>query len=370
MILDLESVECASLGGAFLGGGGGGSMEEGKALGRLALQAGNPRLAPLAELADDAAVLTVSAVGAPAAQEIHVEPADYVRAVEMLRSQGISVDGLMTSENGGLATLNGWYQSAVIGVPVVDAACNGRAHPMGTMGSIGLHRVKDYRSVQAAVGGHRQAGRYLELSVSGSLLSAGAVIRQAAVHAGGLVAVARNPVSTRYAREHAAVGAVSQAMHIGKILRGAPSCRDAVEAVFSYLDGGGVIAEGAVAAVELKTVGGFDVGAVRVSAQGEIYRLAFLNEWMSIEKGEVRIATFPDLIVAMDTQSRIPVTTAQVRGGTDVMLLSVPAQNLKLGAGMRDPELYRALEEMTGKEIVRHVRGLFEPAGHFPDCTE
>ena len=63
-------------------------------------------------------------------------------------------------------------------------------------------------SVQAAAGGDPAQGRHIELVVSASLSSASQMVRQAAVCAGGMVAVARNPVSVAYARENAAPGAV------------------------------------------------------------------------------------------------------------------------------------------------------------------
>lgn len=126
MKIDEDIVRYATLGGALLGGGGGGSMEEGRRLGELALKQGNPFIVSVDHMPGDASIVTVSAVGAPAAGDIHVTPMDYVKAVEVLIHNGVSVDGLITCENGGLATLNGWYQSAVLGIPVIDAPCNGR----------------------------------------------------------------------------------------------------------------------------------------------------------------------------------------------------------------------------------------------------
>ena len=89
-------------------------MAEGKKIGEAAVRSGPPVLVPLSDLSDDAAVLTVSAVGAPAASGARVEPDDYVRCIRILGANGVRVDGLITSENGGLATVNGWYQSACL----------------------------------------------------------------------------------------------------------------------------------------------------------------------------------------------------------------------------------------------------------------
>ncbi len=82
---------------------------------------------------------TVSALGAPAAPEKFVKPMDYVRTVETITDfLGIPVYGLITNEMGGLSSVNGLTHSAVLGIPVMDASCNGRAYPMAAMGAMSL----------------------------------------------------------------------------------------------------------------------------------------------------------------------------------------------------------------------------------------
>ena len=148
-----------------------------------------------------------------------VKPVGYVRAAQLLMEQGaIKADGLITNECGGTAVVNGWLQSAVLGIPVIDAPCNGRAHPTGAMGSMGLHAKKGYVSYQAAAGGNFVQGKYLEIFVQGNIEQAAALIRQAAVQAGGLVAVARNLVNAGYVRQHGAPGAVRQAIRLGQAM--------------------------------------------------------------------------------------------------------------------------------------------------------
>ena len=63
---------------------------------------------------------------------------------------------------GGEATVNGWLQAAVLGLPLVDLPCNGRAHPTGVMGSMNLHKITDYKTVQACVGGNPETGSHVE----------------------------------------------------------------------------------------------------------------------------------------------------------------------------------------------------------------
>jgi DUF917 family protein len=353
--IDGEIVKNAVLGGTLLGGGGGGSLKEGEKLGELSLAVGTPTLISLDELREDAILVTISVVGSPAAKEQYLKPMHYVKAIHLIEEAGVKVDGLITCENGGLATLNGWFQSAVLEIPVVDAPCNGRAHPTGLMGSMGLHKSKGYVSKQAAVGGDRDKDRYLEINVAANIIEASRIIRQTAVSAGGLVGVARNPVTVKYARENAAVGGISQAIKLGKIMREAKEKGPEymIDQATKFLKGR-KIAEGRIEEVKIKTIGGFDIGNVIVRNKKELYELTFWNEYMCLENKGQRIATFPDLIATINLKTGLPLPTAEVREGQNIAILYVPRQELKLGAGMKDPEIFKQIEEATNKQIIKY----------------
>jgi hypothetical protein len=352
--VDEEAVRAAAYGGALLGGGGGGSISEGLQLGQLAIEVGRPRLVDLDELDGEAILVTVSAVGAPAAKDQYLEPIHYVQALQLLIEHlDEPVAGLMTNENGGLATLNGWLQSVATGIPVVDAPCNGRAHPTGAMGSMGLDGVDGYVSRQAAVGGDPSAHRHVRLYAEGSLDSVARLVRQAAVEAGGLIAVARNPVTVAYACEKAAPGALRQAIEIGQTLLGAGSPLEAAQAACDLL-GGEVVCQAPVQRVTIQTKGGFDVG--QIDLQGG-YELTFWNEYMTLEREGQRLATFPDLIATLSADEIRPLTSAEIKEGQEVFLIQVPKEKLCLGAGMRRQELFRIAEEAVGKEMLGYVFG-------------
>lgn len=355
MRLDRTCVRHAALGGAFLGGGGGGPWDEGVTLGELAFTVGDPRLVRLDDLKDDDLIVTVSVVGAPAARDQYVKPADYVAALEALNERlNGRIAGLITSENGGLATLNGWFQSAMTGIPVVDAAGNGRAHPTGVMGSMGLDRLEGYRSIQAAVGGDPNRARRVSLVVDGALAVVDRVVRQAAVEAGGLVAVARNPVPASWVRDNGAPGAITFALELGALIEEhAPNGGRAVARALVQRLGGEVLAEGEVHGYRLETTGGYDVGSLVV---GDL-ELTFWNEYMTAERAGQRLATFPDLIATLDAGSGMPVTSAEIRNGRSVVVITVPKEQIPLGAGVRHPDALLPVEHVLGKEMVPYFEG-------------
>jgi len=352
MQLGRDDLEAAVIGGGVLGGGGGGSMTDGQRLGDAALEAGSPTLVSLDALPPDAWVATVSLVGAQAASTAHVEPEDHLRAWQMLTElAGRPLAGIITCENGAAATVNGWFQSAKLGVPVVDAPADGRAHPTGDMGSLGLERDPAYVSLQSAAGGDRARGRYLELQVRGPLAATNRLVRAAAEAAGGLVAVARHPVTAAYLEQHAAKGAIAQALALGRRLReDRPRGADAVAAGLCEQLGATIVTSGPVAAVERQTRGGYDVGLMRI---GDV-ELAFWNEYVTCERLGVRLATFPDLIVTIDADTTLPLTTADLAAGRPIVVLTAPASALKLGAGLRVRSNLAAIEPAVGKEILRY----------------
>ena len=91
-------------------------------------------------------------------------------------------------------------------VRMVDAAdlCDGRAHPLGTMGALGLAADPLYQTMQAACGGRSEDGTYIEVFSFGAVAATSQASRMAAGITGGLATVVRNPVPASYLRSHAA----------------------------------------------------------------------------------------------------------------------------------------------------------------------
>ena len=219
------------------------------------------------------------------------------------------------------------------------------------MGSMGLGELQGFISRQAAVGGNPETGRHLELCVEAPLPRADALVRQAAVESGGLVAVARNPVDAGYVRRHGAPGAIGMALDLGRLMmRERHAGGETVARKLATAAGGEVVVSGHVAQLELETRGGYDVGRLTI----EDVELTFWNEYMTLERGGARLATFPDLISTLDAVDGTPRTSADLEPGGRVIVLLVPRKNLILGAGMRVPAGFRAVEEVLKRQIMSY----------------
>lgn len=350
----LECLEALVYGGSILGGGGGGLLNEGIKTVRLALELGKPEIIPLEQVPPDESVVMVATVGSPARKDRFVKAMDFVQsAKKLIDACSDRVSGIITNEMGGRASANGLIQSAVLGLPVIDAPANGRAHPLGLMGSLGLHTDLNYSSLQAACGGNPDHGHHLELLVSGELSHCDALIREASIHAGGLVAVARNPVRASWLATHAAVGAMEFAINLGFNYLNSLTKKGnfAAEKVALYL-GGEVLAKSKVTSFDLKTQGGFDVGTMILESG---HKFTFCNEYITAEKDGARLYTFPDLITTLDARSNLPINTAEVYVGMSLVVICSKRETLILGQGMRDPNLFKILEGLIGLPIVQHV---------------
>ena len=351
--LDEASLRSLVLGGAVLGGGGGGSIEAGLEGGRRALARGQPKLAELSEVEGDEPLVTLSRMGStsgdrsPGGMQIQ-----EIRALRLfVRSGENRIGGFLASEVGPLAVTYGWYLSAMTGIPVVDAPCNGRAHPLGTMGSLGLDRFPRHVTTTAAVGGPGRGGRSVELVLRANARQASGIVRSAVEKAGVPVAVVRNPLPVSYVLRHAAVGALGFARMVGQLME---RHRDAgINAVLEHLSstmrGEAIISDGLVRSVELREKGGFTVGRIAIRSEtGTRIVIPVCNEFMAAFSGEEPLALFPDLISIFDYESALPLGSAQVRESGRVAVFFVPRAHLPLASAMRDKTLLRPVERLLG----------------------
>ena len=270
----------------------------------------------------------------------------------LLEKRSVRLSGIIANENGAGSGVNGWLQAAMLGLPVVDAPGNGRAHPTGLMGAMGLHRIKGYTSIQAAAGGNPETGRYIEIVVEGAIQTAANLVRYASVQAGGSVAVSRDPLTAQYVKEHGALGATSQAIRVGEAMIRARSQgpQAMITAIASNLSGE-VLVQGEVADIRLETIGGYDVGSLTVKGD-RLGELSFWNEFMTLEIEGRRLASFPDLMTLLSLQDGIPLSSAEVKRSQGVAVLVVPRTHLILGEGVRLPETLQEAEKAIGKSLL------------------
>lgn len=340
----------ALYGGWLLGGGGGGTLAGGKDVLKAALECGGFDICTIDELDPAVTVVTGSLVGSPSAGRSEITPAHCVRAYELFKKNtDCEIGAFISNEAGAHSITNGWIAAAANKVPIIDAACNGRAHPTGVMGAMSLDTIPDYRTAQSACGGSGKT--YVELFTTGGINQTSKLVRDSSVQCEGFVSVLRNPACAAYVRENAAIGALTRCMEIGAVVRENEGNAEKMTAALSEKFGLQVLAKGKTNSFTLECVGGFDVGSVKI---GQDHTVTFWNEYMTAEEKGKRLGTFPDLVTLLDGETGLPVCSAEVKDGMNVILVSIPKDKLLLGSTMKQKELFEACEVAIGKALIKY----------------
>jgi len=346
-LLDERRLRELVYGGAVLGAGGGGSIEAGLAAGSEALALGSPRLVEIDELAPTTLIATLSIIGSMGGMSgAQPRPQHGLALSQLAKLEKKHIGAVIASEVGPQAVTYGWRESAIAGITIVDAPCNGRAHPLGVMGSLGLNRSPSHIARVVAIGGNGGGSNHVQLSLRNSATKAGKMIRDTAASSGIPLAVARNLLPASYVRNHAAIGGLKYAAQVGAIVL--REMKYGLERLLHQLVrfmGGRILFAGRVDSVSLTEAHGFTLGHIRLQDRhGSECSVGVCNEYLVLRKERKIPATFPDLITIFDFESCLPLASPQVKPGMRVAVLGVPRSRLKLGSTMKDRSLLIPIE--------------------------
>lgn len=354
LVIDRDTGLKAIYGGLFLGGGGGGSLQGGLDILEKVLSYGDLKIYSIDEFNEEDIILTASLVGSPASKDKYVDESHYKKVYDLYKQVSDNdIKGIMSNEVGAQAITNGWMLSAMEGIPLINATCNGRAHPTGSMGSMGLSTKANYLTIQTAAGGKDR--RDISISVKGTVHSTSEIVKITSVEAGGFVTVLRNPINIKYINDNAAVNSINYAVDIGEVfIENKGNVENIVKALKDKIDMQ-VIGTGVISQYELNTVEGLDLGFLKVKTDNKEYEVVCWNEYMNIDDNEGnRIASFPDLISVLDSKDGIPILSSELKVGMEVILVNVPKNRLILGKSMFDMSLLKDAEKSINKELVKY----------------
>lgn len=348
--LDLEALEGAVLGGLVLSAGGSGVKrgERNRRIGEQALDYGPLHMVTLDELPDDAGIIVATGVSAPGFAKAITSMRDSVKSAEMLiaATGGKLPAGVMPGHVPGLMA---WMQAAVLGIPLVDAATNGRGHPTVKMGGMGLASQPDVAVTQAGCGG--APDDRVEIVVTGNMSKTSTIMRNASIQNGGSLYATRGPFAAGFVRKGGAPGAMSFATGLGHAMLAKPANFERVEAAAKFLSGE-VLVVGKVELNDVHYEGGFDVGRVVIKGDGGTVTLHIFNEYMAADRDGVRVRTFPDMMGSFDPASGAPIAINEMPVGREVAIVSGPNTAYPVGAGARDPAVFPEVEEKLSVKLA------------------
>ncbi|RCV55364.1 DUF917 domain-containing protein [Marinitenerispora sediminis] len=326
MLLDETTLPYYARGAAILGAGGGGSTRSGLLAALQAVQELGPvEVVSLDDVPDDALILPTAGLGSP---DITLEkignPQQGVWLRDaMERELGRPAYAWMAAEVGGNNALKPVVWAAHTGLPLVDADGMGRAYPEVQMISMHLHGVPATPTVLVDERGHHVVFRDMDAQWLER------TARALSVAFGGFSVTVDHSLDGATARTATVRGSVSRAVRIGEILSDT-SLGDTVDRLAPL--GGHVLVTGKIAEVNRRTVGGFARGNVLVDGvagdRDRLVRVEIQNENLAVlEEGEV-LASVPDVITALDSQTGEVIFTEELRYGQRVTLVALPAPDM------------------------------------------
>ncbi|GAA3680093.1 DUF917 domain-containing protein [Nocardioides ginsengisoli] len=322
--IDLETLDALGRGCAVLGTGGGGDVGAPLIAAAHAIRTRGP--VPVVQLSDlpaDGLIAPLSGIGAPTVGvEMLPGEGEAVRLrAEAERFMGRPLSAIMSSEIGGSNGVEPVLWASLLGLPIVDADGMGRAFPEVQMVSMNVAGLPVNVVIVADLVGNVTTIQPLDGEWSER-------IARAACVAGGASALMADYVITAEQAAGAVIeGSISLAVDLGRATVGAA---DPLEALQARLDARALIT-GKIVDIERETGGGFVRGSVvieELGGTGRLIRVEIQNENLVVfEDGEV-LASVPDLISIIDTQSALAISTESLRYGQRVTALAWPCHPL------------------------------------------
>src|SRR5215472_7863516 len=340
-LLDEQALRSLARGCAVLGTGGGGDPRIGLLLALQALEEVGPtELVDLDDLPPDALIMPCGMVGAPTVHIEKIESGDEgaILREHLERVTGRTVAALMPAEIGGSNGLLPLTWAGRMGLPVVDADGMGRAFPLIPQVSMHLAGIDPNPGVMTDERGNVLVFR----AISGAWMER--LERSAAVEFGGAGAATEYIMTVEQARKAAIRGTFTLAIKIGDALDTAVG--DPIAALVA-VTGGFPLMIGKVTDVKRRTTKGFVRGSVIVEGLGDdagrLLRLEIQNEnLVALEQGKV-LASVPDLITILDSETADAIPTERVRYGQRVTVIAMgcaPIWRSPFGLEMAGPRAF------------------------------
>lgn len=315
-----------SMGGAFLGTGGGGDPYIGRLMAEQAIKANGPvSVLDVEALDDDALIVPVAMMGAPTVMLEKLPRGD--EAMAALRSleavMGRKASAIFCIEAGGLNSTIPIAVAATAGLPIVDGDGMGRAFPELQMVSMTMF---DIHACPMAMSDEK--GNALVLNTVDNL-STEKFARVITVEMGGAGMIALYPMTGAQAKRAILRGSLSLIANIGRIIRTEQAAnQNPADRLAADLKGMRLF-EGRVCDVDRRTEGGFAKGHAKIegldSYQGKSLTLRFQNEFLMAEREDGSpCAMTPDLICLLDLETGQPITTEQMAYGYRVIVFGLP----------------------------------------------
>lgn len=324
--IGIQEIEDIALGAALLGAGGGGDPYVGKLVAMGAVKACGPvTLLDPEEVPDDALVVPIAMMGAPTVLgEKGIGGGEYQTLYNMVSQFfGKKIYAFMPIEAGGVNSMLPIAACARLGLPLVDCDGMGRAFP-------------ELQMVTFTIGGMSATPMALTDEKGNSVIFetitnkwTEELARAVTMSCGGSVSVSLYPMTGAQMKAYSVKNIVTRSQKLGEAIRTVKDCADDVtpEEHFLQFSEGYKLFKGKIADVLRETRGAFNFGKVMLEGIGECKGhqayVEFQNENLTATVDGEILATTPDLICLVDTETFTPVTTDALKYGKRVLVVGL-----------------------------------------------
>ncbi len=328
---DLDAIE---IGAAILGTGGGGNPYIGKLRCREELKKGRRiPVIPLAELPNDALVVSLGGIGAPVVGVEKIEEGEEcLRALRAIEKElGVKVDALISAEIGGANSMEPMLTAAQAGLPVVDGDGMGRAFPEMQMCTWSIY---GHREAPAAMADEK--GNIVIIRNTPDDVWLERIARSVVVAMGAAAGLATQPMRGDFVKRAAVPNTITQALNLGRaVLQAHETNADPVQTVIEQ-ERGKLLMTAKIIDLQRHLKGGFAVGHMALEGFGDFLgdngRIDLQNEFLVFWRNDLVEVCTPDLIVVLDSDTGLPITTEMLRYGQRIAVLGLPAHPLMRSA--------------------------------------
>lgn len=335
--LDKQALKDIVNGAAFLGTGGGGSVESGNMLVEEQLE--EVEVVTVDEVEEDADIIVCAGMGAPEALLEHGWSDETVNAFDAVEKvTGIDFDYVIPVEIGAFNSLTPLTVTMKRDVPMIDADGAGRAIPelQQTM-----YSIKGIPISPTALANDEDLWAVLNTDDPFKMEDMARAITGVLGNQAGIV---MHPMKGKEMKEVVIKDTLLLCEDVGKAIREAKEAgEDPVESVIKVVDGFELI-RGEVVKKTTETKEGFDFGKVTVEGleeyEGDTFVMDYKNENMIGKKNGKIVGMVPDRMCWITTDGQ-PLTNVDVKEGLEVAVV-----------GIKAPEIWRTDE---GYDSFRRV---------------
>jgi uncharacterized protein len=325
--LTAEDIEALAVGAWILGTGGGGSPYH-ALLNMRQLYAAGTRvdLIDIDELADDDPIAVVSVMGAPLViLERLMDSRLIARAVQAMEEHlGRKFKAVMAIEIGGGNGMQPLLAAAHLGIPVVDADAMGRAYPEAQMTSFAVGAL-----APAPLTSIDPRGSEVIIHKAPTWKWMERVSRKVCTEFGSIAATCKAPRTAAEVRQWGIPRTTSKAISLGRAVANANRRHtDPVQAILEA-ESGKRLFDGKIVEVERRTTEGFLRGRTAMEGlgpdRGARIEINFQNEWILLMRDGRPVASTPDLICVLDSETGEAIGTETIRYGQRATVIALPA---------------------------------------------